>query len=544
MHNKKFSVEKKLYGSFGFIILLFAAFSIFVIYELNSFKGDVMDYRAVQEEIKTAKDLQLDIANVWQFITDASLTKDKAVIDEEAKPSLQNAYKNIDRLIELTGYAPDVNNKLRALRNDVPNMWDTGMNMFNAYLINWQKGNIAMDEYDKACEKIINETASVVKGIEERNNKAVEGIFQNITGMVRTTTIVVVIIGFSGIIAFFMLRFLRKAITDPLVEISNAAQSMASGNLMVDLKKRDSDDAVGALSTSMNKLINSLNEIIGAVVKSSADITKTVDVLKLEAEKTLQGAQSQAGQASQIATAAEEMTHTISDIARNAAAASETSTHAMEVAEAGKEIADNAMETVKHVQTSTVKLSGMIENLNKSTSEIGGIVNVIKDIADQTNLLALNAAIEAARAGEQGRGFAVVADEVRKLAERTIKATAEISGRIANVQTDSGNTMKSMEDALSEVTKATKYINNVGDALLSILSVVRKVRDQIILIATAVDEQSTAAEHISRNIEDTSAIAKDVEKMTEEMMRGVKQLTGTSEDLKTSVSGFRTRHTS
>lgn len=543
MKNNKFSIEKKLYGSFGFIILLFAAFAIFVVYELNAFKNDVSGYRAIQEEIKTAKDLQLDIANVWQFITDASLTKDKTVIDEEAKPYLQNAYKNIDRLIEITSDASEVNNRLRALRNDIPNMWETGLTMFNAYLVNWQRGNVAMDEYDKACEKIINETASIVKNIEERNNKAVEEIFQNITGMVRTIMIVAVIIAFSGLMAGFILRFLRKAITDPLIEISNAAQTMAAGNLLIDLKERDSDDAIGALTMSMKKLIDSLNDIIGTAIKSSGNIAATVGILKTKAEKTSQGAQMQAGQASQIATAAEEMTHTIVDIAKNAAAASETSVHAMDVAESGKEIADTAMETANRVYTSTVELSGMIENLNKSTSEIGGIVTVIKDIADQTNLLALNAAIEAARAGEQGRGFAVVADEVRKLAERTIKATAEISGKIASVQAESGNTMKSMEEASAEVNKATQYIKNVGEALLSILSVIRNVRDQIILIATAVDEQSSATEDISRNIKDTAAIAKDVEKMTEEFIQGIRELTNISEDLKKSVAGFRTKHT-
>ena len=189
----------------------------------------------------------------------------------------------------------------------------------------------------------------------------------------------------------------------------------------------------------------------------------------------------------------------------------------------------------------SAKSAQEVESLAIQADKIGSIVQLIHEIADQTNLLALNAAIEAARAGEQGRGFAVVADEVRKLAERTIKATTEISNKIGAVQTESGQTMKSMGEASEEVTKATEYIKEVGSSLNHIVEAVQRVRDQITQIATAVDEQSAASEEVARNIEKTSGIARDMENMSDDVMNEVNKLTNISNELKNSTRGFKVK---
>ncbi len=359
---------------------------------------------------------------------------------------------------------------------------------------------------------------------------------------IATTLIQTLMLGSVIILVLIVLIYMlvKKLAIVPVGNIREALHKIAGGDLTTKLETKNTDD-IGQTIAQMNAMTDSFNGMIKGVFISAKDVVASVEVLKNRSLKTTEGAKNQSMQASQIATAAEEMSQTITDIARNASVASETSAEAMETANKGKNVADGAVNTVNGVYTSTVELASMVDKLNNRVGEIGDIVTVIKDIADQTNLLALNAAIEAARAGEQGRGFAVVADEVRKLAERTIKATAEISEKISAVQIESEQTTKSMEDASGQVTKATDYIREVGDALNHIVEAVERVRDQITQIATAVDEQSAASEEVARNIEKTSAIAQEMENMSEDVMQEVNNLTKVAEQLKQSVSGFRTR---
>jgi methyl-accepting chemotaxis protein len=331
--------------------------------------------------------------------------------------------------------------------------------------------------------------------------------------------------------------FISKAITSPLSEVNKKIESMAHGDLTVTVDYTGGDEA-GILAANINTMIGSFKNTISSILSSASEVVSSVSTLKSGSERATEGAREQSMQASQIATAAEEMSQTITDISRNASVASDTSHEAMQTAEIGKEVADGAVTTINEVHASTGQLAEMINKLNARASEIGGIVTVIKEIADQTNLLALNAAIEAARAGEQGRGFAVVADEVRKLSERTIKATAEITEKIGAVQVESKKTMQSMSESSEKVEQATNFIQQVGESLGHIVDSVQRARDQIVQIATAVEEQSSASEEVTLNIEKTSHIAGDMEKMASDVMEEVNKLSLTAETLRVSAAGF------
>ncbi|MCX8027305.1 MAG: bacteriohemerythrin, partial [Thermodesulfovibrionales bacterium] len=342
---------------------------------------------------------------------------------------------------------------------------------------------------------------------------------------------------FFMMLSSFVGWYISRLIVDNLSYLTEKVKEIAAGDFSVNFEPRGKDE-VGVLSDNLNLMIRAFRDTIKGLTDAVNDLITAVEVLKSRSRKTAEGAQKQTEQAAQIATAAEEMSQTITDIAKNASIASETSIEAMNTASNGNEIAEGAVQTINSVYTSTVELAEMVQKLNKRASEIGDIVTVIKDIADQTNLLALNAAIEAARAGEQGRGFAVVADEVRKLAEKTIKATVEISEKIGAVQRESTQTTSTMQEASKEVSKATDYIKNVGDSLIKIVESVERVKEQITQIASAVEEQSTASEEVTRNIEQSLSISRDMEAMAKDVMEQVETLSGVAESLKISAAGF------
>ena len=319
-------------------------------------------------------------------------------------------------------------------------------------------------------------------------------------------------------------------------EMAAAAQSIANNDLTVQVHPRSEKDVLGiAVQTMVESLVGMIRRLKDNAIK----LTSAATEISASADQMSKGARDQADRIVQVSTAIEEMSATIIESSRNAGEASEMSKNASDTASTGGQI---VYDTIQGMQTINKVVRGSAESiaaLAKSADRIGEIIGVIDDIADQTNLLALNAAIEAARAGEQGRGFAVVADEVRKLAERTGSATGEITAMIKGIQNDTEGAVNSMEAGIQEIDKGRELADKAGDSLKEIVAVSERVMDMIRQIATAVEEQSTTAEEITRSIEGISSVTKETATGAEQSASASEELSRQAETLMEMVGTFR-----
>jgi methyl-accepting chemotaxis protein len=244
-------------------------------------------------------------------------------------------------------------------------------------------------------------------------------------------------------------------------------------------------------------------------------------------------------QTEQVVTAVTEVSQTIMDMAKNASSAADGGKNAADIASQGKKIVDMTAGDMVILAKTVQEAANTIEELGRSSAQIGEIVEVINGIADQTNLLALNAAIEAARAGEQGRGFAVVADEVRKLAERTAQATKDIAQRIASIQTAAGESVDAMKRGSDEVDKGVRLAKEASASLDSIVLTATNAMDMVQRIAAATEQQSAATEEVSQNMEHIAGITNQSSASTEQIKVSAAELAKLASNLKEMTAWFR-----
>ncbi len=262
---------------------------------------------------------------------------------------------------------------------------------------------------------------------------------------------------------------------------------------------------------------NRLEEVADIVSSASSELSAQI-------EQSERGAAEQAARVAETATAMEEMNSTVLEVARNASAASDVTSATRQKAVAGAQIVQQSVESIQAVEHQASQVRDSMLTLDESARAISQIMSVISDIADQTNLLALNAAIEAARAGEAGRGFAVVADEVRKLAEKTMASTHDVGNAITSIQQSAAQSKNQVEQSAKFIEQATSYANQSGEALNEIVQMVDHAADQVRGIATASEQQSASSEEINRSILQVNTIANETARAMQEAAQAVSDL--------------------
>ncbi len=314
--------------------------------------------------------------------------------------------------------------------------------------------------------------------------------------------------------------FLKRHVEQLLEKL----QELAKGNLAVNVKEEYEDELITPLFLAFNTTISNLRQMIAQVMDAVQATASASTEISSSAEEMSAGAQEQASQVMEVAGAIEEMSRTIIDTTEHTNRAAEMSKAAGDVAAEGGTAVQNMINGMEKIASVVKEAAEIVQQLGENSGKIGEIIKVINDIADQTNLLALNAAIEAARAGEQGRGFAVVADEVRKLAERTTVATKEIAEMIKEIQNGTENVVISIRNGVDEVENGKKIAEEAGESMNKIVSVTEQVGDLITQIATASEEQAATSEEISKSID-------AINNVIGESTQGVQQIAAAAEDL-------------
>ncbi len=321
----------------------------------------------------------------------------------------------------------------------------------------------------------------------------------------------------------------------PVVAITDqAAQGDLTGRVPV-----SSNDELGQIGESINRFLDQLNGMLGQTSNAAHSVAAAAEELSVNGSQVADASKEQSNQSNHTASAVEEMSATANEMARNAQVMATTAQNLTTTAEKGGEVVADSIVGMQNVGRTMNSSAEQINQLGQRSQQIGEIIRVIEDIADQTNLLALNAAIEAARAGEQGRGFAVVADEVRKLAERTGKATKEIASVIETVLTGTNEAVASMQAGTTEVQTGMDLVNEAGARLSEIVDGVRQVTDMVQQMAATIEEQTQTTEQIAGGIQAVAGLSQQNEGSVQQVASASTDLSKLATEMQNTLSSFR-----
>ncbi len=329
-----------------------------------------------------------------------------------------------------------------------------------------------------------------------------------------------------------------RSITQPLEECVGLMDQIAQGDLTKRLQVNRTDE-LGNLARAVNQMQDSLRVTIESVSATAERVATGSEEISSSATQQAQGAETQKDQAHQVATAMQEMAATVLQVTENSNKAAGAAQKAADTARDGGKIVEQTLLKMRAISNSVGETARKVQDLGESSNQIGEIIGVIDDIADQTNLLALNAAIEAARAGEQGRGFAVVADEVRKLAERTSKATKEIAQMIKSIQLETRSAVEAMQAGTRQVNEGVETTTAAGQSLAEIIRMAEQVGEMVTQIATASTQQSSAAEEVNESVEQIAKITLEATSGAKQSAKACQELSGLALDLQNLVGKFK-----
>jgi len=518
------SIKKKLVLSTTIVFALFLLTGITILF----------GYRYVTDKASIANELDKESMYLQMMLRGVN----EVIITEGTPQSIEIAEKGIsgfndihtklleelqDSVIRET-IAQKIDPKWQVIQEDIKPFLERDLDVeAEGLMITYGRVITQADEVVKTVKSLSEKTRSVVNV-----NSAKSDIVQNI--------MIVSIIFILTVFAFLSYHTYRS-IMSPMGKLNIIAEGLQKGDLSISMDVSKKDE-FGLLASHFNNATEKLSRMISNVKSSTDNLASNSENLSASITQIAINTREQSSQTTQAAASTEELNSSFQSVAQSTVNAAESATKATELAMKGGSVVNETINGMNMIAKSVNESAASIEALGQNSEKIGNIVKVISDIAEQTNLLALNAAIEAARAGEQGRGFAVVADEVRKLAEKTTSATKEIVKMIGTIQDDTERAVETMRSGTERVITGVDSANEAGKSLQEIVSSVQNVTDMIQQIATAAEQQSSTGGEIASNLESVANITHQTADGAQESSSATNNLNSLAQELKHLVSEF------
>ncbi|ALU44676.1 methyl-accepting chemotaxis protein [Pseudoalteromonas rubra] len=417
---------------------------------------------------------------------------------------------------------------------------DEATAVFNSYdPTAFKQASATLSELDK---KYIQDIAKILDvSAREEIDDATGALELLVEGLTSTSIVIIVITLIAAVLGMVIAYLISNSIVSRLNQVLGVSERISAG----DISDRDIDhkgqDEIDGLAEATNKMARSLNELLHSIAHVVDDVrTSSQDIAEAN-DQIASRSRSSADQSTQVATAIEEMSATVSEVASQSQVAASHADQARTLASGGGETVGQTVSKIKTASQNVQKTAENVTHLGELSSQIGNVIGVIGSIAEQTNLLALNAAIEAARAGEQGRGFAVVADEVRTLAERTSKATEEVVSTVQSIQSQTEHAVSSMQNSVSQVDQSVSMAEAAGTQLDDIVQSASEIAAMIQAIATATEEQSVVASEMAQDITNIEQSSQSSLQDTQVAALSAQELNKQAEQLAQLVRKFRLR---
>ena len=557
----RFTVTKKLYAGFAVVLLLMAGLGVLTINKMNT-----MNEKATEIEAKWLPSV-MNVSRINNLMDDMyiSAIHHMDTTYDLIREDLESDQANIEKELEVlfSQYEKKIKTtEERKLFNQLRSQWNQYLEIHKKVIAASQQNNtvrarayfkeadIYHTDMGKTMDKLVAlSNAESSKASNEANLLLREGKNQ-------TLMFIIAAIILGGVIGYATSRFISK----PIKLISAAAQQIASGDLTCEVVKVKNKDEIGQLSKSFNQMVENLQEVVKKALQNSQQVALASEELTASSDQTSRATEHIVATIQQVADSSEEQVRSVEEstetmqvmaaemekIAQSAHEVSDASNQTSERAEEGNLAVQQAVRQMDSIHAAVNGLNGTVKGLGKLFDKIEKITSDITGIADQTNLIALNAAIEAARAGEHGRAFAVVADEIRKLAVGSAKSSQKIAEIVKVIQQETGRTFETMEKASNEVAAGMVVVHTAGESFQRIQSSVNEVTQQLKCVSTAIEQMSQGAEQVAHTMslitdsaEENASGSQNVASAAEEQLASMEEITASASSLSKSAESLQ-----